>query len=94
VGEDGWIFQTAKLDFEFKHDDAYMELTRKNEGKYEIDDKGFIVLKGGGEKGMVLGMPFPTVDPKDPKAAEKIMENHHFMFYRRVARLDLRLLSG
>ncbi len=70
---------TGKLNYELKLDKSYMERSKKNEGKYDIDKEGLLVLKNTNEPtGFVSGNPFPTIDSKDPKIAQKIMENFLF----------------
>jgi hypothetical protein len=51
-----------------------------NEGKYEIAAEGHIIDKATGQQPpYILGFPFPTIDPKDPKAGNKALWN---FFYR------------
>ncbi len=72
-----FIIKTGKLEFEFKQADAYILASKQNEGKYDIDPEGFLIDKQTGEiPQFYYGDPFPAIDPKDPKAGPKIMENH------------------
>ncbi len=58
----------------------FQAASKANEGKYEIGDKGQVVEKSTGKQPeYLLGFPFPTIDPKDPKAADKVIWN---FFYR------------
>jgi len=51
-----------------------------NEGKYDIASEGHIIEKSTGQQpSYILGFPFPTIDPKDPKAGYKALWN---FFYR------------
>ena len=72
-----FILPTGKLEFEWKMDDAYLQASLKNEDRYDVDKGGFLVEKKTGKKPeFYYGYPFPKIDSKDPKAAEKIMENN------------------
>lgn len=74
--------KTDRLDFEWKKSDAFLEASLKNEGKYDISKDGILIEKTTGRPPQfVYGFPFPTIDPKDPRAAEKIMENHSAQLY-------------
>jgi hypothetical protein len=54
--------------------------SKKNEGVYDIGADGQIVEKATGKQPEhIIGFPFPTIDPADPKAANKILWN---FFYR------------
>jgi hypothetical protein len=58
---------------------AHME---SNKGKYGVDADNLMVdLKTGKLPDFVDGMPFPEIDPEDPKAAVKIMYNKHYYSY-------------
>ncbi|MEW6441922.1 MAG: DUF1329 domain-containing protein [bacterium] len=55
---------------------------RTNAGKYELDDDGGIVeAKSGRPADHVVGLPFPKIADDDPRLAEKIMQNNHYMQY-------------
>ncbi len=68
----------GKLDFDvgkalpkYAHD--RME---SNIGKYDVNEKNELVNAGNGELATdVIGLPFPKIDPKDPKAGLKIVYN-------------------
>jgi len=54
--------------------------TKSNEGRFEIGNLGQIIEKSTGkQQKYIIGFPFPTIDPNDPKAASKILWN---FFYR------------
>ena len=78
-----WTFPTGKLDFPFKHWDRFLVAGEKNAGKYNIDARGNLVDRSTGKfpTHNVYGFPFPKIDPKDPKVAEKIMWNFKFQLY-------------
>jgi len=63
-----------------EQDESYRKQSAKNEGKYDVDIKtGLIIDKATGKVPVyIFGNPFPTIDPKDPKVAEKIMENFQY----------------
>ena len=53
-----------------------------NVGKYELDEDNVIVdAKTGKMVKLIVGFPFPKVDPDDPKAAIKIMYNKQYVTY-------------
>jgi hypothetical protein len=55
---------------------------KDNVGKYELNEDDMIVEAGTGEIAkMIIGFPFPEIDPKDPKAAVKIIYNKEYVTY-------------
>jgi hypothetical protein len=50
--------------------EEYIEATLENYGKVELGD--------GELKNYVAGLPFPLIDPQDPKAGEKVAWNHRY----------------
>jgi len=53
-----------------------------NAGKYDLAEDHWIVEAETGERTKrVIGVPFPQVDPDDPKAGEKIMYNNKYVQY-------------
>jgi hypothetical protein len=53
-----------------------------NKDLYDLDaDGGIIAVDTGRPPGTIVGIPFPSIDPADPKAAAKIMYNNHYMQY-------------
>ncbi len=58
----------------------FLEASEKNDGRYDIGDRGHIVEKATGEQPLrILGYPFPKIDPKDPNAATKILWNFFYI---------------
>jgi hypothetical protein len=50
-----------------------------NVGKYDVDEDSGIIETGTGKIAeFISGFPFPEIDPKDPKAGEKIMHNKNY----------------
>ncbi|MEW6442795.1 MAG: DUF1329 domain-containing protein [bacterium] len=72
----GDLLQVAALGFEpadFYPADALPSLT-ENLGKYDVNEDDLIVeTKTGKLPKFVAGIPFPKIDPADPKAGAKIM---------------------
>ena len=59
----------------------FLASTEKNAGQFDIDDAGTIIEKGSGKQPpYILGLPFPVIDPADPKAGAKVVWN---VFYAR-----------
>lgn len=81
------VIHTDKLEFEWKiTDPQFLEASKKNQGKYDLDSKGNLINKQTGEKyPFVYGLPFPEIDPKDSNAAAKLMDNFKFLQYRLAA---------
>lgn len=53
-----------------------------NVGKYDLNTEDIIIDKKTGEMAkLIIGFPFPDIDPKDPKAAIKIMYNKQYVTY-------------
>jgi hypothetical protein len=53
-----------------------------NVGKYDLNEEDIIVEAESGEMAkMIIGFPFPKIDPDDPKAAIKIMYNKQYVTY-------------
>jgi hypothetical protein len=79
-----FILQTSKLNFDFKHDDAFLEASKKNIGKFALDEEGILVDNTTGKRAEhIYGFPFAVeLDPRDPQAAQKIMYNFKIMVWR------------
>ena len=59
-----------------------LETEEKNVGKYALADDHWIVEAGAGKRAeYIVGLPFPEIDPADPKAGEKIMYNRMYLAY-------------
>jgi hypothetical protein len=53
-----------------------------NVGKYELNEEDIIIEAETGKMAkLILGFPFPKIDPDDPKAAIKIMYNKQYVTY-------------
>jgi Protein of unknown function (DUF1329) len=62
--------------------DYVLEAMKTNSGKYDLDEDDWIIEKETGKRTeKILGHPFPTIDPNDPKAATKIMYNTKYWGY-------------
>ncbi len=56
--------------------------TKANAGRFDVGANGEIVdARTGAQPEHVLGFPFPTIDPTDPKAGIKIIWNHLYLTY-------------
>ena len=59
-----------------------MEAFKTNVGKYELDaDGGIVDAKTGETPEHVIGIPFPVIAEDDPRRAEKLMQNNHYLTY-------------
>lgn len=57
----------------------YLESRKKHVGKYGLNEKEEIIETATGKPpNLIMGTPFPEIDPGDPKAAIKIMYNKLF----------------
>ena len=64
------------------YDPRLRELSKKNEGRYKINENGTVVdVKTGKRPEVITGWPFPTIDPKDPQAGVKAMWNSMYTLY-------------
>lgn len=84
VKEGDYIIKTGELDFEPKLSDKFMEESKKNEGKYDIDQESYKILdKETGEptEDYIVGFPFPNIEKDDPNAGIKIAENKNAVVY-------------
>jgi hypothetical protein len=61
---------------------AWVAATEKNAGQLDVNDAGTIVFKGSGEPPPYLyGIPFPNIDPNDPKAGIKVVWNQFLAYW-------------
>ena len=84
VKKGDWVIRVGDLNFDSReyYADFALEAFEKNKGKYDVDPAGDIILADtGGPPESIIGLPFPEIDPNDPKAAVKIMHNTHYMQY-------------
>jgi hypothetical protein len=71
------VLKTGKIDFRMWMGPLFETESKPNEGKLDLAEDGYLIDKATGKyPEEIWGYPFPTIDPKDPKAAQKIMENH------------------
>src|SRR5262245_51287196 len=62
---------------------SFKDATEQNAGQLDVDDLGGIVFKASGKQPpYYYGIPFPTVDANDPKAAVKIVWNMFLSFWQ------------
>lgn len=61
---------------------AFLEATEKNATTLDVDDKGSIIEKSTGKQpDYYYGIPFPHIDPDDPKAGVKIVWNQFLAYW-------------
>lgn len=83
-----FVLHTApKLNYEYKHSKKFLEAGEKNAGKFDVNAKGDLIDKKTGKIPFynIYGRPFPHLDSKDPKYADKIMYNFQWIKYRIMA---------
>jgi hypothetical protein len=57
----------------------FLEGSKSNEGRYDVGAEGQVIDKATGKQPeYVIGFPFPTIDPNDPKAAQKVLWNYNY----------------
>jgi len=62
---------------------AFREATEKNAGQLDVDARGTIVEKGTGKPPAYnYGIPFPIIDPNDPKAGVKVVWNQFLAYWQ------------
>ncbi len=77
VKKGDYVLKTGKLDFRFWMGPFFAEETKLNAGKFDLAGDGYLINKATGKyPEEIRGYPFPSIDPKDPSAGQKIMENH------------------
>jgi hypothetical protein len=80
VKKGDFVINVGKLNYEPVWDVQFQQASAANAGKYEIDEEGGIIdPKTGKRPEYIFGLPFPNVDPQDPKVAVKIMWNRQFV---------------
>jgi hypothetical protein len=73
---------------------AFSETTEQNAGQLDVDDAGTIVFKGSGKQpDYIYGIPFPVIDPADPKAAVKIVWNQFLAYWSGGSTYNVTLVS-
>jgi hypothetical protein len=78
-----FVLKTGALQFEYTLDQSFLEAGQENAGRYEIDEKGFVIDQRTGRTAQYIqGLPFPDVDVFAAAAGAKIMENTKYATYR------------
>jgi hypothetical protein len=63
-------------------DPVFKAALDENAGRYDLTETGSIVdTRTGKAPAYVYGWPFPHIDPRDPKAAMKIVWNYYYTLY-------------
>ncbi len=61
---------------------AFEEATEQNAAKLDVDERGTIIDRATGKQPpYYYGIPFPKIDPDDPKAAVKIIWNQFLAYW-------------
>jgi hypothetical protein len=84
VKKGDWVLEISDLNYDIGeyYADFALEAFEKNRGKYGVGPNNEIVHAGTDQAvEPIVGLPFPDIDPNDPKAAVKIMHNNHYMQY-------------
>ncbi len=64
------------------YDPRLKEISQKNAGRFRVDEKGTVVDKTTGERPQVIiGWPFPEIDPKDPTAGAQVLWNYLYTLH-------------
>lgn len=85
VKKGDFVLEIGKLNYDPDEyfPDFQMKAFKTNLGKYDLDaENGLIDVATGKLPEHVIGLPFPKIDPKDPKLPEKAMYNNHYMQYQ------------
>ncbi len=76
VKERGLSFKIAKFTWDYGWEKDFLDGSKANEGKFDVQPDGHLYEKSTGERPpYIWGFPFPTIDPNDPQAGTKIMWN-------------------
>jgi hypothetical protein len=82
VKKGDFVLNIGKLNYDPVMDPGFLEASRKNAGKYDLDQEGNIIgVETGKRPKYTYGYPFPNIDPNDPKAAAKIVWNRTFALF-------------
>jgi len=61
---------------------TFVDATEKNAGQLDVDAVGSIIYKGTGKQpDSLYGLPFPVIDPTDPKAGVKVVWNQFLAYW-------------
>jgi len=83
VKKGDFVLHIGKFNYDPVWEPAFQQASQANAGKYDIDEDGNIVdPKTGKRPDYIYGFPFPNIDPKDPKAATKILWNRSFAIFK------------
>lgn len=64
------------------YDPRLKEVSAKNAGKFDVDDKGTVIDKTTGKRPQVIiGWPFPDIQASDPKAGAKALWNYLYTLH-------------
>jgi hypothetical protein len=71
-----FILNIGKLTYDPQWEPEFLEASKANAGKYDIDADGGIVDPKTGERPLrIVGFPFSNIDQNDPKAGSKLLWN-------------------
>ncbi|MBU1053605.1 MAG: DUF1329 domain-containing protein [Proteobacteria bacterium] len=81
------VVTPGTVNFKWKLPESFLAASQKNAGKFDISSEGEVIEKSTGKIPYhnVYGMPFPQIDPKDPKVGNKIVANYKWSVYRFMA---------
>jgi hypothetical protein len=83
VKKGDFVLHIGKFNYDPTWESEFMKASEANAGKYDIDEDGNVVdPKTGKRPDYIYGFPFPNIDPKDPKAASKIVWNRSFAVFK------------
>jgi len=61
---------------------SFLDATEKNASQLDVDARGTIIEKGSGKQPtLYYGLPFPIIDPNDPKAGVKVVWNQFLAYW-------------
>jgi len=64
-------------------EEAFLAATEKNATQLDVDDRGTIVEKSTGKQAAYYyGVPFPIIDPTDPRAGVKVVWNQFLAYWQ------------
>lgn len=77
-----------------KWQQSFLDATEKNAGQLDVDETGTVVFKGDGQQpDYIYGIPFPTIDPQDPRAGVKIAWNQFLAYWSGGSTFNVALVS-
>jgi hypothetical protein len=83
VKKGDFVLHIGKFNYDPTWEPEFQKASQANAGKYDIDEEGNVVdPKTGKRPDYIYGFPFPNIDPKDPKAANKIVWNRSFAVFK------------